>query len=558
MQKLIPSPSVSNEDKAKAQSDREKKYGIKAKEDARLSPPENWSMNEDDYGDPVNLAYPFIVDGESNVRSAAQRFSQFGFSGYQGDDKGRTIVADRIAQRELDEGIIPGEDSGLLSYVSDQMKDKIERERSKKIEKILMKIDYLMLKKGLEGSKIESEFVKDIELYKQGFKDRHSVEFDNYVDLLKSSNTEGFHDHSIDPLGRHKHHSEDALSGHMHTPDNPFGLHSHKQGGVLSGAHIHDVSNLSGFHHHDLDGSLLEFSEKGLTRDLIKRALSVSVLIKEKGDLLGVLSKLLDPFLNDLSFFMCFIGANDKLSGRDLVRVNNATYGAFLMLRDDLRFVSSVEKFHNQETQDPDLKFTIKVLNDIYSQAKGILELMNTMIPMYLEDSPEFSQQLTDSALILARFISQLPQVAQEISLDSRSLNPDLLQKNYEYVIKESDSIKGIVTGIVLEPETIDLQGQKISEEAIFNAMIKYMSDNQVIGLMHEKFNTKQGTNNPDYRIVENYIAPVDFAMGSEYVRKGTWVMSVKILNKSVLDDVLSGKLTGFSVGGFALINPEV
>ena len=49
--------------------------------------------------------------------------------------------------------------------------------------------------------------------------------------------------------------------------------------------------------------------------------------------------------------------------------------------------------------------------------------------------------------------------------------------------------------------------------------------------------------------IVDNYIAPVDFTIGTERVTKGTWLMGV-VWSPDYFQKILSGERTGFSMGG--------
>jgi hypothetical protein len=44
----------------------------------------------------------------------------------------------------------------------------------------------------------------------------------------------------------------------------------------------------------------------------------------------------------------------------------------------------------------------------------------------------------------------------------------------------------------------------------------------------------------------------MDFTMGQESVKKGSWIIAVKVNDDKLWSDVKSGKLTGFSVAGIA------
>jgi hypothetical protein len=80
---------------------REKKYGIKFREDkGNLTPPADYPQNEEDYGDPVNYAYPLVP--EDRCKNALARWSQFREEYTQPE---RNIIYERIVKRALRYGI---------------------------------------------------------------------------------------------------------------------------------------------------------------------------------------------------------------------------------------------------------------------------------------------------------------------------------------------------------------------------------------------------------------------------------------------------------------------
>ena len=105
--------------------------------------------------------------------------------------------------------------------------------------------------------------------------------------------------------------------------------------------------------------------------------------------------------------------------------------------------------------------------------------------------------------------------------------------------------IKGdqqIVYGVVSEPDTVDLQGDRLSKAEIRKACHKFMQTSQKITKEHE------GPAKAD--IIESYIAPVDYKCGGQVVKAGSWVMAVKIHDKDVWKAVKDGEITGFSIAG--------
>jgi DNA adenine methylase len=102
-----------------------------------------------------------------------------------------------------------------------------------------------------------------------------------------------------------------------------------------------------------------------------------------------------------------------------------------------------------------------------------------------------------------------------------------------------------IVYGVVLEPEVVDAQGDIISAEEIEQAATWWMENSQTVGARHRQ--------TADARVVQSFIAPVDFDMSGGIVRKGSWVMAVKVYDPSLWAAVKAGEITGFSIGGYGV-----
>jgi DNA adenine methylase len=107
------------------------------------------------------------------------------------------------------------------------------------------------------------------------------------------------------------------------------------------------------------------------------------------------------------------------------------------------------------------------------------------------------------------------------------------------------------VLGIVLEPEVVDAQGDIYSAEEIRQAAHRFMEEFGGLGLMHRM------QVNGQVKILESYLAPVDFDLGGVRLRKGTWLLAVRILSDELWAQVKDGTLSGFSIGGSARKVPE-
>jgi hypothetical protein len=59
------------------------------------------------------------------------------------------------------------------------------------------------------------------------------------------------------------------------------------------------------------------------------------------------------------------------------------------------------------------------------------------------------------------------------------------------------------------------------------------------------------------FTLLESYIAPVNFILGKKKVKKGSWIMKVRIDDEQVWMAVKNQTLTGFSIHGIATAIPE-
>ena len=100
-----------------------------------------------------------------------------------------------------------------------------------------------------------------------------------------------------------------------------------------------------------------------------------------------------------------------------------------------------------------------------------------------------------------------------------------------------------IIYCVVLEPDSEDLQGDVISAEDIEKAAHEYMQTSRVIFDAHQTA--------VDAIPVESFIAPVDMDVEGEPIRKGSWVMAIKVLAPAMWAAVEAGAYNGVSIGGW-------
>lgn len=124
--------------------------------------------------------------------------------------------------------------------------------------------------------------------------------------------------------------------------------------------------------------------------------------------------------------------------------------------------------------------------------------------------------------------------------------------KSFVEIVKASDE-EQTVTGVVLQPEVVDGQGDiyssQVVKEAAYNFLAGYNKTNK-LGRQHADFKNWDSR----FALVESYLAPMEFALNSRIIKAGSWLMTVKVLDAKVWKAVKDGKITGFSIGGKAKV----
>lgn len=126
---------------------------------------------------------------------------------------------------------------------------------------------------------------------------------------------------------------------------------------------------------------------------------------------------------------------------------------------------------------------------------------------------------------------------------------PEVIRKEeraeveFQVPIAKIDDEKRKVYGIVLEPDEIDTQGDTITMEEIEKAAEGFMQKARRIGLRHRKL--AKGVT-----LTDSYVTQGDTVLGKTKLKKGTWIIGVKIENDAIWSGVKSGEYNGFSVGG--------
>lgn len=122
-------------------------------------------------------------------------------------------------------------------------------------------------------------------------------------------------------------------------------------------------------------------------------------------------------------------------------------------------------------------------------------------------------------------------------------------KKLYVPILKANND-EQTITGVVLQPEIVDAQGDIISKDVILKAAHEFLAvynKASKLGLMHKDFK-------PQFELYESFIVPTDIVIGDKVVVAGSWVIVVHVLDANIWKQVKDGKLRGFSIGGKATV----
>ena len=99
------------------------------------------------------------------------------------------------------------------------------------------------------------------------------------------------------------------------------------------------------------------------------------------------------------------------------------------------------------------------------------------------------------------------------------------------------------VLAVCMEP-MIDGQSDYAQEEEIRKACHNWMENYRALGFYHKE------ANNNRVKLLESYIAPVDFKIDGKDVKAGSWLMAFRIISDSIWEKIKSGKINGISIYG--------
>lgn len=105
-----------------------------------------------------------------------------------------------------------------------------------------------------------------------------------------------------------------------------------------------------------------------------------------------------------------------------------------------------------------------------------------------------------------------------------------------------------LVYGVVLEPNSVDGDDQVMTAADIEWTAHHFMAVQGIAGYRHSRV--------ADATVVESYVAPCDFQLGGQTVKKGSWIVVMRVNDPALWQQILRGEITGYSVGGFGELTP--
>lgn len=129
----------------------------------------------------------------------------------------------------------------------------------------------------------------------------------------------------------------------------------------------------------------------------------------------------------------------------------------------------------------------------------------------------------------------------QELSEEDKIVKEDLqITKSVNEELKQA-------TFIVMVPEEVDLHGDVTTEDEVRKACHNFNKFCMKANLFHL-------VQTDTFEIAESYIAPTDFILGDKFVKKGTWLCTLQVLDDKLWQLIKSGEVNGVSIGAMAKV----
>ncbi|WP_271753072.1 XkdF-like putative serine protease domain-containing protein [Bacillus paralicheniformis] len=151
------------------------------------------------------------------------------------------------------------------------------------------------------------------------------------------------------------------------------------------------------------------------------------------------------------------------------------------------------------------------------------------------------SRELLNAKITHVSYVDKAANQKQFFFMKSEK-QPDF-QKEIKVLTKAEDE-KKLVYGIVYEPDTPDAHGDFMTAAEIEKAAHGFLKDARQIDKQHD---FQEGVG----EVVESYVAPADFEVNGETIKKGSWVLVTKASDE-IWEQIKKGDITGYSMAGTA------
>lgn len=128
--------------------------------------------------------------------------------------------------------------------------------------------------------------------------------------------------------------------------------------------------------------------------------------------------------------------------------------------------------------------------------------------------------------------------------------------------VLRKDAAKQIVMGVVLDPYVVDAHDDWVPPSQVEASAHKYLAGSRTVKLQHGDVTAAVVVESSllPYPTQADYAAAMELKphriwrmkIGEDFVHSGAWLIGIRILDGALWEKVLSGEITGFSIGGFA------
>lgn len=136
-------------------------------------------------------------------------------------------------------------------------------------------------------------------------------------------------------------------------------------------------------------------------------------------------------------------------------------------------------------------------------------------------------------------------EVGRKLGRLTDKMDEQRVEKSYEARVVKTDDELQEITGVVMEPDSVDTDGDWAPADEIHKAMTFFMENSQQMKIQHQQ-------KTEEVAVIENWQTRTEKRIGDEMVPAGSWIMTVKVRDEQLWKAAKSGDLNGFSIGAIA------